>query len=81
MTHNDTAIDVVIEPVEQKRVALTEDGGDEVLAASTETSEIYLPVKPICTALGVSWTTHGDDSPCSPERASHHQKCGRPLLL
>jgi len=49
--------DVVIEPVEQKLVALTQAGGDEVLAARTETSEIYLPVKPICTALGVNWGT------------------------
>jgi len=49
--------DVVIEPVEQKLVALTQAGGNEVLAARTETSEIYLPVKPICTALGVNWGT------------------------
>ncbi len=57
MTNVETGPDAVIEPVEQKLVALTPGGDDEVLAARTETSEIYLPVKPICTALGVSWTS------------------------
>ncbi len=50
-------IEVVIEPVEQKLVALTQAGEDEVLAARTETSEIYLPIRPICTALGIHWAT------------------------
>jgi len=45
----------VIEPVEQKLVALTSAGSDEVLAARLDTSQIYLPVRPICTALGVNW--------------------------
>jgi hypothetical protein len=57
MAEETLRMDVVIEPVEQKLVALTQAGGDEVLAARTETSEIYLPVKPICTALGVNWGT------------------------
>ncbi len=57
MTSEEMGADVVIEPVEQKLIALTPGGDDEMLAARTETSEIYLPVKPICTALGVSWTT------------------------
>jgi len=47
----------VIEPVEQKLVALTPGGDDEVVAARTDTSDIYLPLKPICTSLGISWTT------------------------
>jgi hypothetical protein len=47
----------VIEPVEQKLVALTQGGDDEVVAARTATSEIYLPLRPICIALGVSWAT------------------------
>ena len=44
---------VIIEPVEQKLVTLTAAGADqdEVLAARLETSQIYLPVKPLCTAL------------------------------
>lgn len=45
-----------INPVEQRSVVLTPDGDDEILAARTETAEIYLPLRPICTALGVSWT-------------------------
>jgi len=57
MTSEQTDPDVVIEPVEQKLVALTPGGDDDVLAARTETSEIYLPVRPICLALGVSWTS------------------------
>jgi len=57
MAEETLRMDVVIEPVEQKLVALTQAGGNEVLAARTETSEIYLPVKPICTALGVNWGT------------------------
>ena len=48
---------VVLEPVEQKLVALTSAGSDadEVLAARLDTSQIFLPVKPLCTALGVNW--------------------------
>lgn len=57
MASEKTSTADVIEPVEQKLVALTPDGDDEVLAARTDTSEIYLPLKPICTSLGVSWTT------------------------
>jgi len=36
-------------------VVLAQAGDDELLAARTETSEIYLPVRPICTALGIHW--------------------------
>ncbi len=54
MASGETAVDGVIDPVEQKLVALTPGGDDEVLAARIESSEIYLPVKPICGALGVS---------------------------
>ncbi len=43
MTSEKTGTDGVIEPVEQKLVALTPGGDDEVLAARTDTSEIYLP--------------------------------------
>ena len=57
MARAETSLDVVIEPVEQKLIVLTPGSDDEVLAARIDTSEIYLPVKPICTALGVSWTT------------------------
>ncbi len=57
MANETQKMEVVIEPVEQKLVALTRSGVDEVLAARTETSEIYLPIKPICTALGVNWGT------------------------
>ncbi len=51
------ATTAVVEPVEQKLVALTSAGADqdEVLAARLDTSQIYLPVKPLCTALGVNW--------------------------
>ncbi len=56
MASEDTgATSDVIEPVEQKVVVLTQAGDDELLAARTETSEIYLPVRPICTALGIHW--------------------------
>ena len=48
---------VVIEPVEQRLVVLTPAGNDEVLAARIDTSEIYLPIRPICTALGIQWAT------------------------
>ncbi len=47
----------IIEPVEQRIITLVEAGADEVLAARTEASDIYLPIKPLCTALGLSWTT------------------------
>jgi ferritin-like metal-binding protein YciE len=49
--------EVVLEPVEQKLVTLTASGADqdEVLAARLNTAQIYLPVKPLCTALGVNW--------------------------
>jgi len=57
MARAETSLDIVIEPVEQKLVVLTPGSDDEVLAARIDTSEIYLPVRPICTALGVSWTT------------------------
>jgi len=57
MASDETRLDVVIEPVEQKLVALTQGGDDEVVAARTATSEIYLPLRPICIALGVSWAT------------------------
>ncbi len=57
MASEETRVDVVIEPVEQKLVALTQGGDDEVVAARVETSEIYLPLRPICVALGVSWGT------------------------
>ena len=57
MATDETRLDDIIEPVEQKLVALTQGGDDEVVAARTETSEIYLPVRPICVALGVSWAT------------------------
>src|SRR5690348_11500817 len=50
-------IDAVIEPVEQKLVVLTPTGDDEVLAARTANSEIYLPIRPICAALGIQWAT------------------------
>jgi hypothetical protein len=49
------AVAVVIEPIEQKTVVLSQAGADEVLAARIGTSEIYLPVRPICTALGIHW--------------------------
>jgi hypothetical protein len=47
----------VLEPVEQKLVTLTSAGEDqdEVLAARLDTSQIFLPIKPLCTALGVNW--------------------------
>ena len=57
MASDDTGTSVVLNPVEQRTVMLTPDGGDEILAARTEASEIYLPIRPICVALGVSWTT------------------------
>ncbi len=57
MVSDETRLEDVIEPVEQKLVALTQGGDDEVVAARTETSEIYLPLRPICVALGVSWAT------------------------
>jgi len=56
MANEDTGVaSDVIEPVEQKLVVLSQAGDDELLAARTETSEIYLPVRPICTALGIHW--------------------------
>ena len=57
MTSEDAAATAIIEPVEQKLVALTPAGDDEVLAARIATSEIYLPVRPICGTLGVNWGT------------------------
>lgn len=38
-------------PLDQRRVALLE--GDEVLAVKAEDDEIYLPLRPICTTLGL----------------------------
>ncbi len=57
MSDESLSTEVVIEPVEQKLVALTQSGEDEVLAARIETSEIYLPIRPICTTLGIHWAT------------------------
>ena len=55
MAGDETTTEPVIEPVEQRTVALTPDGESDVLAARTETSEIYLPMRPICAALGITW--------------------------
>ncbi len=57
MASEDDLSMVVIEPVEQKTVALMQVGDDEVLAARTATSEIYLQVHPIRAALGIKWAT------------------------
>jgi hypothetical protein len=57
MTSAEGHLDDIIEPVEQRLVALTPGGDDEVVAARTETSDIYLPLRPICVALGASWAT------------------------
>lgn len=47
---------MIIEPIEQRSVALAQAGGDEVLAARTDDSTIYIPVRPLCTALGLGWS-------------------------
>ena len=47
----------IIVPVEQRIVSLPRSDGEEVLAARIEISEIYLPIRPICTALGINWAT------------------------
>jgi hypothetical protein len=47
----------IIVPVEQRIVALPQPDGEEVPAARIETSQIYLPIRPICTALGINWAT------------------------
>lgn len=47
----------IIEPVEQRLVTLTPAGDDEVLAARTATADIYLPLPPLCAALGINWAT------------------------
>ncbi len=52
----DTDATVVIEPIEQRLVALAQAGDDEVLAARTEDATIYVPVRPLCTALGLGWS-------------------------
>lgn len=57
MTSGEKGTTAIIVPVEQRTVVLTQSGGEEVLAARTETSEIYLPIRPICTALGINWAT------------------------
>ena len=57
MTSVGFASTAIIVPVEQRLVVLTQSGGEEVLAARTETSEIYLPLRPICAALGVDWAS------------------------
>jgi hypothetical protein len=57
MADEETLTGSVIEPVEQRLVALTQGGDDEVVAARVATSEVYLPLRPICIALGVSWAT------------------------
>lgn len=53
---DEQAEDVVIEPVEQRLIVMAPAGDDEVLAARTETSDIYLPIRPLCTALGLGWS-------------------------
>jgi len=78
--------EVVIEPVEQKIVMLTQAGDDEVLAARTETSEIYLPIRPICTALGIHWATQrrkimGDEVLLESTRTLRLQTRGGPQNL
>lgn len=45
--------DQIIEPTEQRSVALLE--ADEVLAARAD-ADIYLPIRPICAALGLSYS-------------------------
>src|SRR2546422_1431077 len=45
----------VVVPVEQRTVALFE--GDDVLAARGDTGDIYLPLRPICDSLGISYPT------------------------
>jgi len=56
MAKEDAADGPVIDPVEQRLVALAQAGDDEVLAARTDESEIYLPIRPLCTALGLGWS-------------------------
>jgi len=45
--------DQIIEPTEQRSVALLD--ADEVLAARAD-ADIYLPIRPICAALGLSYS-------------------------
>ncbi len=52
----DETDEAVIDPVEQRLVALAQAGDDEVLAARTDDATIYVPVRPLCTALGLGWS-------------------------
>jgi len=54
MASDEAQREVVIEPVEQKLIALTQGGDDEVVAARVETSAIYLPLRPICGSVSHS---------------------------
>src|SRR5579884_3025107 len=51
-----TKEEAVAEPVEQRSVVIVQAGGDEVVAARTEDAAIYLPLRPLCTALGLGWS-------------------------
>ena len=43
-------------PVEQKQVVFYDDEITAVLVKIGDTNEVYVPVRPICDFLGVSWT-------------------------
>ncbi len=82
----DTDAAVVIEPIEQRLVALAQAGDDEVLAARTEDATIYVPVRPLCTALGLGWSPqlrkiHADEVLAEGTRQLRLQTRGGPQSL
>jgi hypothetical protein len=60
-----TDVPTVIEPVEQRLVPFARAGDDEVLTARTETSDIYLPLRPLFTALGLAEDPAPGDTPAA----------------
>ena len=40
-------------PIEQREISFYED---EILAVKTEDDEVYVPIRPMCELLGVSWS-------------------------
>jgi hypothetical protein len=57
MSSDESTAVAIIDPVEQRTIVLAQAGGEELLAARIETSEIYLPLRPLCTSLGINWST------------------------
>ena len=48
-------------PIEQREIRFYED---EILAVKIEGEEVYVPIRPICDLLGISWSGQNERIMC-----------------